>query len=293
MSAVPTSASVGVPPRNMVFDHEGAEKRYPFYDGNALASLMFVVFSGIFPPGERFFVDSVRAFRDRIEDPVLKAQVSGFIGQEALHGREHDRLNQAFAARGIAVEVPERYVRWSLRQLKRLPRRQQLACTLFMEHFTAHLAERWLKDERFKATSEPEMMKLWLWHALEELEHKAVAYDVFEAVGGTWGERAAAGALVVGVLLPGVLASWGVLLAKEGQAGDLRGNLRGLGHLFGRQGFLTGVIRRMPDFFGRRFHPRRHDTAALEAEWREILFGAEGRLNAEFRNREALAAAAA
>jgi len=291
MSAGPSSAEVGVPPRNMVFDHGAVDDRYPFFNGNPLASLMFVVFSGIFPAGERFFVDTVRAFRDRIDDPVLKAQVSGFIGQEALHGREHERLNQVFASRGIAVDVPDRYVRWSLRQLKRLPARQQLACTILMEHFTAHLAEQWLTDETFKATSDPETMKLWLWHAVEELEHKAVAYDVFEAVGGTRAERAAAGVLVLGVLLPGVVASWGVLLAKEGRLTDVRGNLRGLGFLFGRRGFLTGVARQLPAFFTRRFHPAQHDTRALEAAWREILFGADGRLKAEFRNREALAAA--
>lgn len=279
MRTSPTSAEVGVPPRNMVFEHPAEAGRFAFYDGNALASLMFVVFSGIFPAGERFFVDSVKRFRDQIEDPVLKAQVSGFIGQEALHGREHDRLNSYFAMRGIAVGIPERHIKWSLRQLRRLPARQQLACTIFMEHFTAHLAEQWLTDEDFHKSSDPRMMQLWFWHALEELEHKAVAYDVFEKVGGTYRERLLAGPLVVALLLPGVLTSWLALLRHERELTNLRGNGRGLALLFGRRGFLTRVVARMPAFFRRNFHPARHDTRGLEAAWRENLFGSNGLLS--------------
>ena len=167
MSNVPDSASVGVPPRNMVFDHGAGQNRLPFFDGNVLTNAMFVVFSGVFPDGERFFLDSVRAFRKDIEDPTLKARVSGFIGQEALHGREHERLNKLFAERGLAVAVPERLIHAALAVLKRAPKRQQLAATIFMEHFTAALAEQWLTDERFHASTEPEAMKLWLWHAVE------------------------------------------------------------------------------------------------------------------------------
>lgn len=293
MSAIPNSADVGVPPRNMEFDHGAASGRYPFFGGNALANLMFVVFSGIFPDGERFFLDSVRAFRDRIEDPVLKARVSGFIGQEALHGREHERLNAVIAGRGIAVDVPEKAINLALGALRRLPARQQLACTVLMEHFTAHLAERWLTDETFKATSDPETMKLWLWHALEELEHKDVAYDVFEAIGGTRLERAEAGVLVLGTVLPAALASWAVLVVREGRVTDLRGHARGLRLLFGRRGFLTGVIRHLPDFFARDFHPDQRQTATLEAEWRERLFGPRGMLKAELRGPGRKAAAAA
>ena len=290
MSAIPDSASVGVPPRNMVFDHEAGEKRLPFFDGNVLTNMMFVVFSGAFPDGERFFLDSVRAFRAGIEDPTLKARVSGFIGQEALHSREHERLNKVFTERGITVGVAERMIGGALAVLRRMPKRQQLAATIFMEHFTAVLAEQWLTDKRFHATTEPEAMKLWLWHAVEELEHKSVAYDVFDAIGGTRAERAEGAAVVMTVVIPTLFAAWAIVFAREARIGDLRGHLHGLGILFGRGGFLTGVFRRLPSFLRRRFHPNDHDTTALEAAWREKLFGDAGLLNDEFRNKAALAA---
>lgn len=283
-----SGASVGIPPRQMEFPRPVQAARHAFFNQNLLASSLFVVFSGIFPPGERFFMESVRRFRDRIDDPVLKAKISGFMGQEALHGREHERLNAFFAERGIDVGMPERMIRFSLGLLEKLPARQQLACTTFMEHFTALLAEQWLTDDRFQKTSDPEMLKLWYWHALEELEHKSVAYDVFEKVGGTRSERLLAGPLVVAALLPGVAFSWAWLVARDRERLNLHEHRRGLRELFGRRGFISSILPEMPDFVHPRFHPAHHDTTALENQWRERLFGAQGALNAELRNRAAL-----
>ncbi|MDI1350035.1 metal-dependent hydrolase [Aquabacterium sp.] len=279
-----TGAKVGIPPRHIDFRFSEAPQRYFFFDQNPLASLVFVVFSGIFPPGERFFMESVRNFRDRITDPVLKAQVSGFMGQEALHGREHDRLNDFFRERGFDVDLPARYVRFGLRQLERFSPRLQLACTTQMEHFTAHLAEQWLTDKALAASSDPEMLKLWYWHALEELEHKSVAYDVFDLIGGTQRERKQAGWLVgLFIGLP-VVASWVHLLVKEGQLFKFSDNRRGLKALFGRGALISEVLRHMPTFWRRKFHPSQQATQALEASWRERLFGPRGDLIDVYRN---------
>jgi len=92
-------------------------------------------------------------------------------------------------------------------------------------------------------------------------------------------------------LAPAIISSWLRLLRREGLLGQWRENVRGLRALFGRGGFLTPVLNRVPAYLRPDFHPRRHDTAALEVEWRERLFGAQGALNAEFGNREALGAA--
>ncbi|MDP2227601.1 MAG: metal-dependent hydrolase [Moraxellaceae bacterium] len=286
-----TGASVGIPPRQLEFRQPADQARHAFFNGNALASSLFVVMSGIFPPGERFFMESVRHFREGINDPKLRAEISGFMGQEALHGREHERLNAFFAERGIDVAMPERMIRISLGLLEKLPARQQLACTTFMEHFTALLAEQWLTDDRFQQTSDPEMLKLWYWHALEELEHKAVAYDVLDQVHGTHAERLLAGPLVVAALAPGIVFSWAWLVAKDSQRLNWREHRRGLRELFGRGGFISSILPKMPDFIRADFHPAQHDTRVLEKMWREKLFGQQGELLQEFRNREALSAA--
>jgi uncharacterized protein len=286
----PIGATVGIPPRQMEFRPAHDSARHAFFNNNLLASSMFVVFSGIFPPGERFFMESVRHFRNEIKDPVLKAKVAGFMGQEALHGREHERLNEFFSERGLDVAMPERMIKLSLGLLEYLPARQQLACTTLMEHFTAHLAEQWLTAENFQKTSDPEMLKLWYWHALEELEHKSVAYDVFNTVQGTQRERKLAGLYVSAALLPSIVFSWAWLVAQDKERFNLREHRRGLRELFGRRGFISSILPHMPSFMRRNFHPDQQNTGALEKIWRERLFGENGELLEEFRNREALAA---
>jgi predicted metal-dependent hydrolase len=61
----------------------------------------FNALSLLFPAGERFFMDSVRNYRDQIDDPVLKKQVLGFIGQEAMHTREHVEYNDLLQEAGL------------------------------------------------------------------------------------------------------------------------------------------------------------------------------------------------
>ena len=276
-------ASVGIPPRQLDFRIPEDAPRY-FAADNATATTFMAVLSAFFPPGEDFFVDSVRRFRDRIEDPELKAQVAGFIGQEAIHGREHERLNDMFRARGIDVDVPDRAVRMALAVLERLPARQQLACTTFMEHFTALVGEQLLEDVHYQEQLDEEMQQLWLWHALEELEHKAVAYDVYEQVGNRHLERLLAYPLVAGVMLPAVFASWGWLLAREGRLTDLKDLRKGLALTIAPKGLIGRIIPHMGLFARKDFHPSKRDTTRLEKTWRERLFGKAGTLTDQVRN---------
>lgn len=276
-------ATVGIPPRQIDFLFDDNSPRYMYAD-NATASLFFAVLSGFFPPGEMFFVESVRRYRDQITDETLKAQVSGFIGQEAIHSREHERLNAFLSSRGMDTGPAERAVKAGLWLLCRLSPRQQLACTTLMEHFTAALAEQLLTDEAFRRQADPELLKLWEWHALEELEHKAVTYDVYELVGNAWYQRMLALPLVLGCLTPPLLASWIWMMAREGSIKDWRDLSKGVSLLLGSKGFVTRIMPHMPAFFSRRFHPDQHDTSMLEQQWREKLFGNEGEMVALWRN---------
>lgn len=284
-----TGAAVGIPARHMKFEFPADADRFCFYSGNALASSLFAVFSAIFPPGERFFVESVRRFREGLGDPVLDAQVSGFIGQEAFHGREHDQLNTWFSERGYDMAASDRLIRFGLGLLEYLPASQQLACTALMEHFTAELAEEWLTNVEFRSGADPRMLQLWSWHALEELEHKAVAFDVHERVSQQqYAERMLAVPLVAAALLPTIAAAWAWQVAKQGELFNIKEHRRGWKALFARGGFIKRVLNRMPPWFEMGHHPNDHDTRALEREWRERLFGPQGELNAQFRNREAV-----
>ncbi|PTU30195.1 metal-dependent hydrolase [Stenotrophobium rhamnosiphilum] len=138
-----------------------------------------------FPEGERFFIHTVRHYRDHIHEPQLKKAVTAFIGQEAMHGREHDEHNRLLNRAGLPADELERQVKKFLVMLEeKLPPAAQLSITIAQEHFTAIMAEIVLTDPRILAGADARLKAMWRWHALEEIEHKAVAFDVYEAVMG-------------------------------------------------------------------------------------------------------------
>lgn len=275
-------ADVGIPPRQL--DFRMPDQLTPWaYAENATATLFLAMLSAAFPPGEDFFVRSVVAFRDRVRDEELRARVAGFTAQEVIHSREHDRLNEVFVRRGFPVGVPEKVMGAALKILERTSPRQQLACTALMEHFTAVLAEDILGTDEFQERVHSDIAELWLWHALEELEHKSVTYDVYEAIGTSRRERDRSVPLVLATVGVAAVVGWGYLIAQQGvwrRPSDLREGWR---LMFGRDQFMRRVLGRMPVFNHPRFHPDKHDTRALEQRWREALFGDSGTLTGQLR----------
>lgn len=277
-----TGSDVGIPPRHLDFRLPEQMARWAYAD-NATATLFLAMLSAIFPPGEDFFVRSVIHFRDRVTEPELRARVAGFTAQEVIHSREHDRLNEAFRSRGFPVHVPEAAVALALKVLDRTSPRQQLACTALMEHFTAVMAEDILGSDEFAERVHADIRELWHWHALEELEHKSVTWDVYELIGTDGPERGRAAPLVVATVLPAVVFGWVYLLVQQGVWRRPRDLREGYRLLFGRGQFLRRVLGRMPVFGHPRFHPDRHDTRALEQRWRDTLFGEDGALAEQLR----------
>src|SRR5436305_8814052 len=177
-----------VPTRRISFEEslQDLPKHYAA-DGDLIQSHIAANLSSVFPDGEDFFVRSVRHFRDEITDPELKRQVGGFIGQEAMHGRQHRAFNDRLDELGYPVKRIERLTKKGLAIRERvLPPASNLAATAALEHFTATLAELVLSSQETRDLfGHDEVRNLFLWHALEESEHKAVAFDVYKAVGGS------------------------------------------------------------------------------------------------------------
>jgi predicted metal-dependent hydrolase len=253
-----------------------------FVGGDPVMSHVVAMLSAMFPDGEDFFVRSVRHRRDRITDPELLEQVKGFIGQEAMHGRAHRAFNARLAELGYPTRGVERFVDRSLRLRERLlPNAANLALTAALEHYTATLAETLLGDERARAQfDDPEIRNLLLWHALEESEHKAVAFDVYRQTGGS--ERLRRFTMhVTNVLF--VLFTIGTTTISLAKDPTVRRNPRGLVRSLKRlrtSPFLTrDVARRIRAYNRPGFHPDDIDAEELVAHWRTELFGADGALN--------------
>jgi uncharacterized protein len=277
-----TTPARKVPTRRISFEEALADLPKHFADdADVIASHLIASLSAVFPDGEDFFVRSVRNFRDRIDDPDLKRQVAGFIGQEAMHGREHRALNDRLAVLGYATKRVERFTRWALETRERLlPPISNLAATAALEHFTATFAEVLLSsDEAREHVGDTVVRDILLWHALEESEHKAVAFDVYKAVGGSERLRVwTMNLLTVGFLSSMAFETFVSLLADR----DFYrwGPLKVSWERFVHSPFVSpDTWRRLRDYNRPDFHPDDHDNEALVAAWREVLFGADGSLN--------------
>lgn len=252
--------------RRMRFDLEAAP-RYWHSDSPSLTHF-FTAMSLLFPGGERFFIDSVRNFEDDITDPALREQVRGFAGQEAQHSHHHRVYDRLMTRNGVPVTRYEGWIESLLQFARRwLPKKAQLAVTITLEHFTAVFANLLLTDPKFTDGMDPSVRKLWLWHAVEETEHKAVAYDVYEHVGGGYWLRSLMMARIMFGFPFGISLFLFLLLAGDGKLADLRDIGRGMRFIWGKGGFVRSVAPELMRFYRRDFHPWQQDNRSLIADW--------------------------
>lgn len=263
--------------RNLTFDMQGIDfsKWHPRgpQDGHLFSAL-----SMTFPAGEQFFVDSVRNYMDRLpkDNPELLEQVRGFMGQEAMHSREHSRWNEAMEEAGYPAKKLERITKAFLGLAYECSHPFMLGLTIAAEHVTAMLADLALEDKTMLLDGvEKKVADFWQWHAIEETEHKAVAFDVYQAcVPKELGRVKAYLMRVFTMLLMTLgitLAGAGfqiTLLVRDKTIGDWRGWWRFAGSLFVRPGLLRRLVIPYLSWYLPGFHPWRHDNSHLVQQWK-------------------------
>lgn len=249
-------------PRPLRLTLDGKTPRY-WLGGDAVSTQLFNALSIVFPRGEKMFVEAVRAHKDLVTDPALKQAVRDFIGQEVNHSRAHVELNDWLASLGLPIAELDREIEARMKQNERLSPARRLAATCALEHFTAILAAALLEHPELLAEMHEDVRPLWLWHAIEELEHKSVAFDVYQAAGGTYRMRAAMMALVTVTFLSRVARRYRRLLREEGLLGDRRARLRSALKFFGPRGVLAGALPAYLAYYRPDFHPEELDDAAL------------------------------
>lgn len=274
----PAGARVGIPPRRVMMNFDNSDTGY-WYADSPFLTYFWSAFSILLPEGEQFFVKAVRHYRDQITDEDLKAAISGFIGQEALHTQGHQVLNDFINAKQLPAAELEGQLKVLLDNVGKIHPRLNLAATICLEHFTALMGEQLLAEVDHHEAVAEDIRPLWMWHALEETEHKAVAWDVYEQTGGGYVMRTATMALTTTILGAVMAYSTARLMHADGKLLNVRDNVKGMRALFGRRGRMTRLLPKYLDFFRPGFHPNDHDTNALVTEWREKLFGANGAMN--------------
>lgn len=266
-SAAP--ADLAITPRNLRFGRDEVRGRW-WLGGDAVATAWHNSLSASFPAGEAFFIETVRRFRDQVP-AELAAQIDQFVKQEAHHTREHVAFNRQVTGAGYDIAAIDKRIADSLVQARTTHPVAQLLVTVSLEHFTAIFAHAMLAraGQQFDGAS-AETRAMWIWHAIEEIEHKGVAFDTYMHITRSlkpakrWAIRSLVFFRVSRNFIANRVNDALALLAQDGITG-WRAKVRLWWYLLGTPGVLRQVALPWASYFRPGFHPWDHDDRALIA----------------------------
>lgn len=266
-----SQTKVDVVPRDVEFNFDEVQDKW-WWAGNKIMTAYAVALFAQFPAGEAQFVSSVKHYAGRVTDPKLKAEVDSFISQELEHGNQHQQANKAMDRVGLfGTLMHERTVKDIVRFRKMCPKPEaQLASTVGLEHLTAVLADYVLRRPQLFDDGPDVMHQLMMWHAVEEIEHKSVAFDVYMACVGDRRllqkmQRKNVRALTINTLRHMSKIFWKARAFPT--FSDVRGAWR---FFFGKDGLVPATKQAMKDYYRDDFHPWQHDNRDLLAEWQQL-----------------------
>lgn len=236
-----------------------------------VASAWFAALSASFPRGEAMFIEAVKAHREGVPEK-LATEIRDFIRQEVNHSREHIAFNRAVEEAGYDLTNIDARVKSLVGDTLAAPPIVQLAITCALEHFTAMFAHQFLKAPHTLATAGMGDPQLWLWHAVEEIEHKSVAYDTWLhatrdwSAAKRWRMRSLIMVLVTFRFLRNRTTDAIELMEQDGVKG-WRAKWRLLTYLTAKPGILRKILPSWLGYFRPGFHPWDHDDRHLIAHW--------------------------
>jgi predicted metal-dependent hydrolase len=262
---------VTVTPRDLQFGNEGG-KSNAWLGGDRVGTAVFNALSLTFPDGERLFMDAVRHFRPQLSGRLLD-EAKAFIAQEAIHSREHVSLNSLLDRAHYPVDAIEAEIRKRTTLMRERGPMTMLNVTIALEHFTAMMADWFLADQSLLNGAPEDLARLWQWHAMEETEHKAVAYDVFLEVTKDWTPKQRLLARtrtmrIVTLLFTRNVTRYAVMLLQADGMNPIEARVRVLWFLFGRPGLFRNSWKTYADWYKVDFHPWNHDNREMLDIWR-------------------------
>lgn len=264
-------ADLPIEPHRMDFTFDAQVPRY-WFDNDPFLTHFLGALSLLFPEGERFFVDAVRHFRDQVKGEERQREISGFIGQEAMHSLEHKTFNAFLENNGYPADKLEAILRRELQQAREeASPLQQLAITVALEHITAILAELMLEHEDLRERLHESVRDLWVWHAVEETEHKAVAWDLYQDVGGDYATRVTAMLRATLLLAYTTTRFQAAFLRRDGLSRNPMVWAKGIWRLWGYKGYLSRLAPAYLSYFRPNFHPWKIDNSPVAKAWRRRL----------------------
>jgi predicted metal-dependent hydrolase len=277
-TTLPTPSDLSITPRDRRFGRDAATPRL-WHGGRIEATAIYNALSATFPIGEAYFVESVRRFREGAP-AKLAEEIKGFTTQEAIHSREHDAFNRRAANAGYDLSALEQRVSERLAITRERPPVVNVAATMALEHFTAILAHELLANPRHLDGAETETADLWRWHAVEEIEHKGVAYDTWLFATRDWRRfrrwkvKAKVMLLVTRNFLVDRTAGALELMRQDGVTG-LKAWWLLMTYLWVRPGLFRKIAAAWLKYFLPGFHPWNEDDRHLLAAYASIASAVE------------------
>lgn len=275
-------SSLQITARKVQFDLRAAMGHRRYWHGNdPVFSHLVNALQATFPEGERFFIDAARdsekilAGRGTLHEG-LSRDLRVFIQQEALHGQQHRQWTEALVNEGYTkmAEFDDQERRLRLWFDKHVPASVRLSITAAAEHYTASLAYlmAYVRPELITESDSP-FRELLLYHAMEEVEHKSVCYDLYQRLSGSYILRMFGLVFATFDLAIHIALRQRYLMKADG-LWDRAHRRRAHKLLWGRNGLLRGLWPRIRSYVHPSFHPWQTD----EREKMEKVFG---RLRAE------------
>lgn len=287
---VPIAEKTRVPIRHMNFDFDPDKASLYCHKNNDFSSAFILTFSTLIPHGEQVVIDAVRAYRDKIKDPELKARVNGLIGQEAMHSKVHEEFNAMYEAKGLPIKAIDKMGYWYFVKFLQgvLPNSWLLGITCAIEHTTALMAEKSFSElsestaageqHSYEEDLDPIARDFLTWHLLEELEHKSVAFDLYEDQVGSYWLRVVTFWLFNITVAPLGMLSIREIMRTPGYKQKGKAAKEGRAFWFGRDGYFNSLRSKVFVYLKREFHPDKVDTSEMLVRWGEHFLGENGEL---------------
>ena len=279
--SAPTPTDLTITVRDERFNRTAAPRRW--WAGDPFGTAWHNALSATFPRGEAFFIEAVKAHREGT-DTRLEAEIRAFVRQEINHTREHIAFNRLAADHGYDIKAIDKRVEELLAMTKDRPVIFNLATTMALEHYTAMMAAEFLANPAHFDRADPEVRAMWEWHAIEEIEHKGVAYDTWNHATKDWSKAKRYKLRTIMMLLVTYhffRNRWTdslELLAQDGITG-WKARWGMLKYLVISPGVVRRIFPAWLAYFKPGFHPWDHDDRALigkyEGEFQAALSPAE------------------
>lgn len=265
---------VPIVPRKMKFELE----KHSTQDWCCNDLLISAYMNGVslaLPIGEHFFIKSIRQFETDVNNSQLKDDLKRFVAQEAIHSRQHQIYNELLVRDGYDIQAIEQRTQETLDELwEQSTPMERLALTIALEHITHVLGDQVLSHPERLADWNPEFRAFWLWHSAEEIEHKAVCFDLYQQLGGTYLMRCKALVIATSRMLEVFWKSQHDLMQQNCQLLGLKMPSKSqiikanMAFNFGQNGIFRGCQSTYSQWFMPNYHPWKHDNRQELNNWK-------------------------